>query len=568
MVAVAIGSISLAPHILFRWNLGEEYKGIYMMQTANEIEYLGRMEELQEGHIVLGSVPYFEYKNSPAILPPNLFDFLFVGISILFGVSLASVVVGSKFFLPPLLFLLVYFFIHHLTSGKESWTNKVNAIAGALFVLFGYDLIDYRTIFLYAKGIIAPTSFLLWTRPTNPISGALFLYAFLLVVWRLNNSSKKKTLWIFCGATLFALMIMSYFFSWGIALSILGALIVINIFRGRYQFARELLYIICLGAIISLPYWYNVWIASLSPWYADAALRNGILFGHDLMLNKFLIVGLAIFIITSQALKVQHEEWWWFCLTFFGAGFLALNQQVITGQTIWPFHFVQYTIPLAVTALFVTFYNGFFGKRLYIWMIIATAIMAVSFSFGVYTQISAYHDGYSRYKPLQIYGEAFQWLNQNASTPCVVLSPDYFFTQGLFAFTRCDDYISGFNVFIVPFDRIYHNYMVHLRLAGVSADNIENYLNENPNELLGALYSIGGLYRGQSFPPYQDIKKRLPDDYKKFMQQDFRRLLEKYRIDYVALDGAASEKLKKELPNITLINHFDTIYLYRYVKSK
>ena len=79
-----VGLIALAPHIIFPLQLGKEYKGIYMMQTANETEYLARIKEITEGYWKLGSVPFYEYKNNPPLMPPNILDFLYAGSSLYF----------------------------------------------------------------------------------------------------------------------------------------------------------------------------------------------------------------------------------------------------------------------------------------------------------------------------------------------------------------------------------------------------------------------------------------------------------------------------------------------------
>src|SRR3989344_2614874 len=128
VVSFIVGFIALAPHIIFPLQLREEYKGIYMMQTANETEYLARIKEITEGHWKLGSVPFYEYKNNPPLMPPNILDFLYAGANFITGISISNLVIVSKFFLPALFFLLIYFLIRQLTRNKEFLSNKINAV--------------------------------------------------------------------------------------------------------------------------------------------------------------------------------------------------------------------------------------------------------------------------------------------------------------------------------------------------------------------------------------------------------------------------------------------------------
>jgi hypothetical protein len=54
--AVMIGLIYVGPHIAFIISLEDQYRGIPMMQTPNEISYLARIQEILDGHPMLGSL--------------------------------------------------------------------------------------------------------------------------------------------------------------------------------------------------------------------------------------------------------------------------------------------------------------------------------------------------------------------------------------------------------------------------------------------------------------------------------------------------------------------------------
>lgn len=295
-MAAFVGLIYIAPNIFFILSLGNAYKGIPMMQTANEDFYLARIQEILDGHPMLGSFFLFEYKDQVPLTPPG--GELFYAVpSILLSISPVNILIASRFFLPFVLFLLVYHLIRLLTANKEFLSNKINAVAGALLITLGYDLIDYRTIFNYLKGSASPESFLIWSRPVNPVLGAIFLMSFLLLVWLVIKEEKRKKLPIVGASIFMALMMMSYFFSWGIAISIAAALILIYLLKKRYKTAKNLTIIIILGFLFSLPYWYNAWRASQSPWYYDSTLRSGLFYTHYPLLNKVMLAVLGIYLL-------------------------------------------------------------------------------------------------------------------------------------------------------------------------------------------------------------------------------------------------------------------------------
>ena len=129
------------------------------MQTANELDYLGRIQEIKDGHFTLSSVSFLEYKDRPALMPPNILEILAAVISLVWGVSVSSIVILSKFFLPAFLFLLIYFFVHRLTENQESLTNKINAIGAGMLIVLGYDLVDSEAFLNIYRELPALTIF-------------------------------------------------------------------------------------------------------------------------------------------------------------------------------------------------------------------------------------------------------------------------------------------------------------------------------------------------------------------------------------------------------------------------
>ncbi len=570
--ALFVGFLYLAPYIGFMVSAGAAYQGIPMTQTPNEISYLARIREIIDGHEMIGSFSFFEYKNQWPLMPPTG-EMFYALPSLLFGISLITTLMASKFILPFILFLLVYILSYNLLPPSRLSSRKVSALATALLVVLGYDLVDYHSLFGFLlRGEPLGGSFLLWARPVNPILGAIFLFAFLSGIWAIIQRTKYQKTAIGSAGLFLALMIMSYFFSWGIGISILGFLILVYLYRREFKIVKRLAMVVVMGVIMALPYWYMSWLSSQSPWYQASVLRSGLIYTHYPLINKFLLATLVVYLIVAWSGRwfKSFQDWQWFCLAFILGGFWALNQQIITGVTIWPYHFVQYSIPLAIIVLATVGYNSLRIRFRWFWIFIIISVVGSSLLFGVYSQIHAYRGSYAYYAQLQPYTEVFSWFNSQAKD-CVVLVNNqtgyYDWDNMLLAFTHCNVYTSTETAALLPEERLYHNYLVHLRLQGVTADNVETYIKKNDSEIVRYLAANWAGSRGlPEFPDFSDqnlkeIIKNLPQDYRQFMKKDFKDELLKYRLDYILSFGPLDPNIIAQLGGLNL-EFQDKVFIY------
>ncbi len=563
-VALGIGLLFGLPNIFFAVSLGSEYRGIPLLQTPNEDSYLARIQEVTDGHGALGSPFLFEYKDEPPLSPPTG-EWLYALPSVLFGVSPAATLIGSKFLLPAILFLLIYALIFRLTGG-EGRPRALTALAGGMLTVLGYDLIDYRTVFEYLAGDESPGAFLLWARPVNPILGALFLFSFLLIIWSLAERREKPVVRLGGAGVFLALMFGSYFFSWGMALSVLAALVLTLLVRGEYKTAGMLSLIVPVGALFSSPYWFFAWRAAKSPWYEGSVLRSGLFLTHYPLLNKLLLVALVLYALVlfyDFYLKKRTgsafvwEGWHSFVLAFLLGGVWAYSQQMLTGRTIWPYHFVQYTIPLAMVSGVVVLHRIIRARSIYVWGTFVSAALAASLAFGVYTQVVAYTKARPHAVHLQTYAPLFAWLNRGEKD-CVVFvnetNEEMMELNTLIpAFTHCNRYTTTELLSLLPAERAVHGYLSLLRLRGISPEGIDAYLAAARSEAAGYLYADWkGLFGVKDFPDVRDtvLEQRLqefPALYRAFAARDFRAELRRYRLDYILSNGPLEERVAREL---------------------
>jgi len=568
LAAFIVGIICIAPQIVFIISLGDQYRGIPMMQTPNEEAYLAIIREVNEGHILAASFPFFEYKNSLPLLPPTI-PIFYAFFAWLFNLNLVNLLIASKFILPAVLFFLVYLLIYKLEGEPAEWQGKLNAIAGGLAVVLGFDLVDYRTALSFLFGADSPQNFLIWTRPVNPISGAVLLFIFLIGLLELVEKNKK--FWIWISGLALALMTASYVFSWTLALAVTGLLGLFYLVEKRFDAIRNLLKVVVLVIIFSLPYWIMVWSSSLAPGFVDAAGRIGTIYTHQPVLNKFLFFVLIIFATASfffkKELKGNKPLWWLFSAAFILGGFIVYNHQILTGIDVWHYHYVFYTIPLGLVVLSLTLWHYLRPKLPSVWLAIVYVIIFSSSAFGIYTQMAVFGNNFQSYKDFQRHAALTDFLNSSGKNGCVVLSNkhDGLWPNFIPAFTSCDMYTSGEIENMVPRERLYHNYLVLLRLKGVAASEIDSYLKNNRNEAYGFLRSQ--IFDADVYPDakFREAFGRLPANYREFLKKDFRDELFKYRLDYILSDGALRETVVKSL-SLEKIFNVDNMFLYSFIK--
>ena len=588
IVAFFISIIYGLPNVWFMSSLGDDYKGVPMMQVANEDFYIARMREILDGHPMVASQFFFEYKNQYPLAPPTG-EFLYAIPAFIFKLSIVTVVMLSKFILPFILFLLIYALIYRITLFDISWHKKLNAISGGLFVVLGYDLVDYRTILNLISGEAHPEGWLLWARPVHPILGAIFLISFLICIYNIIMRKRKKRS-IILGSLFLALMMASYFFSWGVAISILFVLVIFFLFDKRYGVVKDFINLFVLAIVFSLPYWYIAFQARSSEWYQDSLMHSGLFFTHYPIINKVLVSGALMYILVfvyfylvkrnifnkyliSIDKRTKLQDWVVICSSFIIGGFLALNQQVVTGMTIWPFHFVQYTIPLVIISVSILFYNVIRNYSKLLWSFWIVFVIGSSIIFGVHNQIGAYKNNFSNYTNLQEFSSLFNWLNKQEKN-CVILTPDskvYTHDLGIFlsSFAHCNTYAnSAIFSTILPQERRYHNYLVKLRLKGIKGEEIEEYIQNNYPEMQEYLFSNWkGLFGLSLFGDFKDDKlvkriNNLPDNYRDFLNKDFESELNKYKINYIVSVEPIRDYVLNQMTSVYQIFKNDNYLIY------
>ncbi len=555
-LALLVGLITVAPSLLGMYALGDDYQGVPFLYQSDEEVYLSRIQDVLDGHPMVGSPVLYEYKDAPSPILP-LGEYAYVLMALLSGASILSILIFSKFLFPFLLFIFAYFLIYQLTEGGSSRSRKYNSIAGALLVVLGYDFVHFSNAI---RLIFGDNSFNLsiWTRTVNPTTGAVLLFLFLNLALRYVKSGKK--IFIPLTALVGALMI-GYVFSFAIVLAFSGLLLTLFLYQKDFKRARGFC-LILLVAIIS--FLLQIFIAKQYPVASDitALTKNGLLYTHQPLFNKSMLLASSLFAGASYfyfrkkvPLKLLLKEgmytWWvWICGFFFTL-FICYNQQLITGRTIWPPHFVQYSIPLVFVAFSVFTYHTTRLIFPLLWKIMIVLIFISTISYGLWSD-TTFKARLDNYREAQRYAPLYSWLNTNAPTDCVVFPVEMTdnLSTKLPAFTHCNVYYSIYTYFGVPQDRIEYSYLALLRLRGIEPEKLEDYFKNHDVEMRVVAFEnwkqllrhdndpwIRGISNDQEIDDWiKYTRARLTLEYREFLKGDFKDQLQKYRIDYIVWD--------------------------------
>ncbi|MDO8584854.1 MAG: hypothetical protein Q7R85_01895 [bacterium] len=569
LFAVVVGGLAVAPQLLAIRALGADYKGAHLLTLDDNSFYVARMHEILDGHGWVSSPFIYEYKNAPPFLYP-IGEYAYMW-PVFFGASFVSALIFAKFFFPAVLFFLIYILLYRLTDAEPEYARKLASVAGGLLATTGYGLVDYNSLLPVLNGKAQFFAWSLWARPVNPVTGAILLFTFLLLLWQLMRRPSVGV--VVAAGAVFALM-FGYFFTWGMALSVAGVLGAIAFVLRDYTFLKRLALAVAVGFMLAAPYWYNMRAVAAIPEADRIYAQNGLLLTHAPIANKVLFLALLIFIscLIAAYRKSKREgvalpHRWWFCSALILGGLWALNQQIITGKTIWPYHFVQYTTPLAVVAVMAALAFVFRPRLPRLWAAGMLGVSAFALFYGVMAA-RTYAYQIPEFRSIQTYDGVLSWLRANAPDDCVVLSAEGVeekLTRLIPAFTQCNDYANGWMQASYNAEaRVLHNILTLMRVNGVTSRTVRAFLIEHRTWIRDHFRRdwrdlvffderwIDGLLRARE------------QDFTEFMNEDFLEALRRYRVDYVASDGPLKDWVYESLHRPLLIGDFDNdIYLYQ-----
>lgn len=534
IAALVVGFLCVLPALLAPRALGNEYRGIPFFYLNNEEYYLARMQEIADGHASVASPVFYEYKDTDALVPP-VGEMLYVALARVLGISLASSIIVAKFLFPALLFLLVYSLVLSLMEKESSKRLAIlAALSAAFLVVLGYDFVDIHRTWAVLTDSLKDTQLSLWTRPVNPITGALFLFGYLNVLLRVF---KKPSVMAAVGAGILVGLSIGYVFAWAIALTALALLMLYALARKAWPLLKY--FSIVLAVTVAVDGVYLMGMLNTTGG-TRSAVMNGLILTHVPIINKVAVLTLILFIFGLYILyqkniwqKTKEEPWIVFSSALALTSVVVFAEQLITGRTVWPYHFVQYTIPISYIILVVVYWRILHKKP---WALYLCSVLCIGAALW-YAAVSARSYVYSmdNFKAMQQYKPVLDYLASNAPKDSVVLAdePREEFMRLVPAFSSSNVYISGYLGAVPPEERLYHNLLVKMRLEGVTPEHAREYLESHEVDVREYFFTDWNHLFAKERDPQSDLRiAELLKRYKGFFKADFGAELKKYKVDY------------------------------------
>lgn len=562
--AALVGVIMVLPQFVLPHALGTAYGGVQPLMLDDEDIYRARINEILDGQERIASPYLHEYKEMPVVVPP-INEWLYAIPAYLFGLS--SVIILSKFLLPALLFFLVYLLVLHLVAEEDIHDRVLAALSAAFLVVMGNDFVDYHHMFAILGGAVGPGA-MLWERIVNPIMGAVQIFAFLLLVQMTIRGSRKAA---FGGGALLALMV-GYFFSFGLSLSVLGALLSIYAWYRDWSRVKSLFIVLGTAVIIDTPYWFSMFQSVGGAGGRELAARNGMFFTHASVINKallattiFFLFGLAYAFFAKRSKEPVHA--WQFMAALVLGSWIAFNEQVLTGRAIWYHHFVQYVIPLSFVVIVVTSYYSLRKWAPRLWRAGCSLLIVVSLAYGVWTSWAGALLFTKDLVRMQTHASVFNFLKERAGTECVVLVKEDHeaLARTIPAYTHCDVYSTSYVFIGVPHERVLHNFFLSMRLSGVGSDESRAYLLANESLVRHVTFdNWDRLFSHDRDQWFFDQVSYLENEYKQFVKGDLKEELLRYRMDYLVTEEPISPSLLSELSGLQLATSTGAFIIYNF----
>lgn len=554
-----------APVIVFPFITKDTYRGINIVPFGTDSHfYLSRAKEALEGNS-LGSPflregkseqdTFFMYNERVLAAPLRL-------LGLADSVNIVTVYNIYNFIGVFVLILLIYFFVFQLSR------NKLLAVTAAIFAIGGYHIV-YRQ-FLY-------TDLNIYGRPMFPYvsSLAFFLYLNLLTLW----FKTRRRLYKLAAALAFGALFYVYIFAWTFALALNGALFLLFLLKRESALVKALMFITGLGILLGAYNLVQMFILFHSDIGAQISYFHWSVSARSSVFSKIGAAMLAVFAFFSY--KKRNDSNRIFILALILAGWIALNQQIITGRVVEIGHYYWYFIvPLSII---VGLYMIWMLLEAYsVWRVaLFASTIAIVFAHSVVGQYLSFFPSL----PERIYEQRYQPIIaalQQDVVPRVILAADDISLAYLFTIYTHHDLFWGSPAVVIPFRRFTDALYVYLYLNKDARGNVADYLRKmtgdaTDNSFYKRIYRhVEGFSSGLNYYDYaykavnndniigphrEQLITKFSKEYAGINVND---LLLKYGVTYIVWDKNRNPEWDVLfIPNLQEVVSYNNIYLYK-----
>ncbi|MBI3573428.1 hypothetical protein HY090_00060 [Candidatus Kaiserbacteria bacterium] len=324
-----------APLVAFPSFAGSAYQGINIAHfAADEHQYLSRANEVLSGN-GLGNPYLATNKDLPDPIASSVEQVLVAPLRLLGLANTINIVDYYNIlnFLGIIATLILMYAFAFALSG-----DRFLSATAALFAVGGYSIVYNKWLFY--------TDFNIYGRSLYPWVSSIPFFAFLIAVHR--ALVREAHLWFsIIAGVLFGALWYDYFYAWSFALAFLSVLFVLFTLSKESGRVGRVALTAGIGIVLGMPIFLSLWSQFF---LAETTQISYFLFAfrtHEFVMSWVGAASLALFAIFAYMRRGDRNMF--FILALIAAGWIALNEQVITGRELQFGHYYWYFIvPLAI----------------------------------------------------------------------------------------------------------------------------------------------------------------------------------------------------------------------------
>lgn len=559
LFALVVGLAHVYPDIKFIHELGDDYRGIAITPSNDEVKYLAMINTIYKGQdICLGG-----FDNYEQIGQPWTFGFLPVlalgVVGKLFNITVINLDMLMTFLLPAILFVLLYFFILRLS---ESFSL---AVIGSISLILGYSVFTANVQIIKETFMLSYSSHLWFLRPISPQFNHILLILALILIYESLCSNKIFLSW--AAGILTGLLFYVFIYYWTFIYAGLSVLFFVFLARRENLYRRKIFTIFFLSVLISVPYWLNFWRLLHHPHYRDLEYFLNVINSRRPILPVSYILSSSIILFTYYKKEINLS--FWYIFSFLVGGLICLNQHIITGKVMFPGHWMGYSnktvliVSLFVSlknireSVFIRKINNVKWSKYLIFFVYSIVLFLVAFQ----QQENFYKSHKDYYSQKQSMADVFMWLRNYTDKEDVVLTDP--FTS---SFPEPDDVLLyAHNFVFLPIsvgtlrskEDLEDRYLICLALFGYNEKEAEEKaFSFQDGKFFIRMRAIAEYGGGVIDPLYVDyLKKR----YVQIIKDTELKVLNKYRLDYILLNknNYSQERLLRRYGNLVLTKTYE-----------
>ncbi len=528
LLGFLFASAVLLPHVLQRLDHEYPFQGISIMATDAETHYAARYREILDGHPELGNTYLSAPKDQPSVQPPlPEWSLAMLSRALPFDPVLSFVLLtGLCAFIT---FCTAVLMTASITGRRY---ESLAAVAVMLFAAAPFGT-PWNVLNVLSSGSFADFGWLRFARPVNPLwtMPLFFTTVFFFSRW----VRKAEILWIVCAAIMTTVLLYSYFYAWTYLLATAGVLFLFYAWKKEKKRLWHLLLYFALFLFLGSGYFLDLAGLIQHPWYLDSSRHQGLVSSRLPVVGAWLI---ALVVLSVLGKRIAWKEQFPLVLALALGGAIAMNQQVMTSQHLFPEHYHWYFVQPLGTLFFALLILLFARKHLRaaLYDFFLCSIIAASLVVGFLQQRDTYGTYRSEWGGLQNLAPLFSYVGERVPKDTVAYSQDAFVMDLLPVYTSMNVYTSAqASNYLLPASRLRDMLFFTLWLQGIMPKDAGLQFPTTLRRTLGT--DIYGSYYRELRGDYAALPDELVEEhvreYSRYYALPLQRKLSLYPLDYV-----------------------------------